>query len=36
MKEIIGNKRVNNSPLPNFITVRNSEIFDKKRDCGNV
>ena len=30
MKEIIGNKRVTNAPLPNFITVKNREIFDKK------
>ena len=30
MKEIIGNKRVTNAPLPNFITVKNKEIFDKK------
>ena len=29
-KEIIGNKRVSNVPLPNFITVKNREIFDKK------
>ena len=29
MKEIIGNKRVTNAPLPNFITVKNREIFDK-------
>ena len=29
MKEIIGNKRVTNVPLPNFITVKNREIFDK-------
>ena len=31
MKEIIGNKRVTNAPLPNFITVKNREIFDKKK-----
>ena len=32
MKEIVGNKRVTNTnaPLPNFITVKNREIFDKK------
>ena len=30
MKEIIGNKRVTNAPLPNFITGKNREIFDKK------
>ena len=30
MKEIIGNKRVTNVSLPNFITVKSSEIFDKK------
>ena len=30
IKGIIGNKRVTNSPLPNFITVKNREIFDKK------
>ena len=30
MKEIIGNKRVTNAPLPNFITVKNREIFNKK------
>ena len=30
MKEIIGNKRVTDAPLPNFITVKNREIFDKK------
>ena len=30
MKEIIGNKRVTNSSLSNFITVKNREIFDKK------
>ena len=30
MKEIIGNKRVTNAPLHNFITVKNREIFDKK------
>ena len=30
MKEIIENKRVTNAPLPNFITVKNREIFDKK------
>ena len=31
MKEIIGNKRVTNAPLHNFITVKNREIFDKKK-----
>ena len=30
IKEIIGNKRVANVPLPNFIIVRNREIFEKK------
>ena len=30
MKEIIGNKRVTNAPRPNFIAVKNREIFDKK------
>ena len=30
MKEISGNKRVTNAPLPKFITVKNREIFDKK------
>ena len=30
MKEIIENKRVTNAHLPNFITVKNREIFDKK------
>ena len=30
MKKIIGNKRVTNAPLPNFITEKNREIFDKK------
>ena len=30
IKEIIGNKRVANAPLPNFITMKNREIFDKK------
>ena len=30
MKEIIGNKRVTNAPLTNFITVKNREIFDQK------
>ena len=29
MKEIIGNKRVTNASLPNFIMVKNREIFDK-------
>ena len=27
MREIIGNKAVSNDPLPNFITVKNREIF---------
>ena len=31
MKKIIGNKRVTNAPLPNFITLKNREIFDKKK-----
>ena len=30
MKEIIGNKRVTNALLPNFITVKNREIFNEK------
>ena len=30
IKEIIGNKRVTNDSLSNFITVKNIEIFDKK------
>ena len=30
MKQLIGNKRVINAPLPNFITVKNKEIFDEK------
>ena len=30
MKEIVGNKRITNAPLTNFITVKNREIFDKK------
>ena len=30
MKGIIGNKRVTNVLLSNFITVKNREIFDKK------
>ena len=29
-KEIIANKRVTNAPLPNFITVKNREIINKK------
>ena len=29
-KEIIGNKRVTNAPLPNFIKVNNRGIFNKK------
>ena len=33
MKEIIGNKRVTNAPLPNFTTVKNREIFDKKESA---
>ena len=35
MKEIIGNKRVTNAPLPNFITVKNRNIR-RKRNCGNI
>ena len=35
MKEIIGNKRVTNFPLPNFITVKNRNIR-QKRNCGNI
>ena len=34
MKEIIGNKRPANAPLANFITVKNREIFDKKKIGG--
>ena len=30
MKEIIGNKRVTNAPLPSFITVKNREMFNEK------
>ena len=30
MKKIIGNKRFTNASLPNSITVKNREIFDKK------
>ena len=30
INEIIGDKRVTNAPLPNFVTVKNREIFDKK------
>ena len=30
MKKIIGNKRFTNASLPNFITMKNREIFDKK------
>ena len=30
MKEITGSKRVSNISLPNFIKVKNREIFDKK------
>ena len=30
MKEFIENNRVTNPPLPNFITVKNREMFDKK------
>ena len=30
MKEIIGKKRLTNAPLPNFITMKDREIFDKK------
>ena len=30
MKKIIENKIVSNAPLPNFITVKNREIFGKK------
>ena len=36
MREIIGNKTVSNAPLPNFITVKSREIFDKKRIYGNI
>ena len=36
MKEIIGKKRVTNAPLPNFITVKDRETFDKKRNCGDI
>ena len=30
MKEITGNKRVTDAPLPNLVTESNREIFDKK------
>ena len=30
MKEITGNKRVTDGPLPNLVTESNREIFDKK------
>ena len=30
MKEIIGNKRVTNAPLPNVVTVKNRNIQQKK------
>ena len=30
MKQLIGNKKVINAPLPNFITVKNKEILDEK------
>ena len=30
MKEIIGNKRVTNAPLPNSIAKKHREIVDKK------
>ena len=30
MKEIIGNKRVTNAPLPSFIMVKNREMFNEK------
>ena len=29
MEDVIGNKRVTNASPPNFITVKNREIFDK-------
>ena len=35
MKKIIGNKRVTTAPLPNFITVKNRNIW-QKRNCGNI
>ena len=35
MKEIIGNERAIYAPLPNFVTVKNKEIFDKK-NRGNI
>ena len=30
MKEIIGDKRVTNAPLPNVVTVKNRNIWQKK------
>ena len=36
MKEIIGNKRVINVLLPNFMTVKNTEVFDKKEIVGTI
>ena len=36
MKEIIGNKRVINVLLPNFMTVKNIEVFDKKEIVGTI
>ena len=35
MKKIIGNKRVTDALLPNFITVKNRYI-QQKRNCGNI
>ena len=35
MKEIVGNKRVTNAPLSNFITVKNRNI-QQRRNCGNI
>ena len=35
-KEIVGNKRVTNAPLANFITVKNRENIHQKRNCGNL
>ena len=35
MKENVGKKIVSNAPLPNFITVKNREVLDKK-NYGNI
>ena len=34
MEKIIGNKRATNAPFPNFATVQNRVIFDKKEIVG--